>query len=149
MNRRIPLTALVLAATLLLGPAQAQTTKLKWAHGYETSEAFHRMAVSVAEDIKKRTNGRYDIAVFPASSLGKESDANLGVQTGTVDITTTGAAFASRVRGPYAIEVDAPYRVTAGEEEVQQDADAVDVRLDRRPAGAREQLRCEVQGRAG
>ena len=97
MNRRLPFVAL---AALCLGaalPAAAQTTKLKWAHGYETTEAFHRMALSVTEEVKKRTNGRYEIAVFPSSSLGKESDANLGVQTGTVDITTTGAAFASRV----------------------------------------------------
>ena len=71
-----------------LGLAQAQT-KLKWAHVYETSEPFHKNALWAAEEIKKRTNGRYDVQVFPASSLGKESDINQGLTLGTVDIIYT------------------------------------------------------------
>src|SRR5690349_20465815 len=61
-------------------------TKLKWAHVYETSEPYHKWSVWAADEIKKRTNGRYEIAVFPASSLGKESDINQGMTLGTVDI---------------------------------------------------------------
>ena len=77
------------------GLAQAQT-KLKWAHVYETSEAYHSSSVWAAEEIKKRTAGRYDIQVFPASTLGKESDINQGLQLGTVDIIISGASFAAR-----------------------------------------------------
>lgn len=84
-----------LAATLAVpGLAQAQT-KLKWAHVYETSEPYHRWSVWAAEEFKKRTNGKFEIQVFPASSLGKESDINQGLQLGTVDIILTGASFAS------------------------------------------------------
>ena len=61
--------------------AQAQT-KLKWAHVYETSEPFHKWSVWAGDEIKKRTNGRYEIQVFPASSLGKESDINQGLTLG-------------------------------------------------------------------
>ena len=71
--------------------AQAQT-KLKWAHVYETSEPFHKYSVWAGEEIKKRTNGKYEIQVFPASSLGKESDINQGLTLGTVDIILSGAA---------------------------------------------------------
>jgi tripartite ATP-independent transporter DctP family solute receptor len=78
-----------------MGIANAQT-KLKWAHVYETSEPYHKWSVWAAEEFKKRTNGRYEIQVFPASSLGKESDINQGLQLGTVDIILTGASFASR-----------------------------------------------------
>ena len=46
------------------------------------------------DEIKKRTNGRYDIDVFPASSLGKESDINQGLTLGTVDMIISGASFA-------------------------------------------------------
>ena len=63
---------LAVAATVALMvalPAAAQT-KLKWAHVYETSEPFHRWSVWAAGEIEKRTNGRYHIDVFPASSLG-------------------------------------------------------------------------------
>jgi len=74
--------------------AQAQT-KLKWAHVYETSEPYHKWSVWAADEFKKRTNGKYEIQVFPASSLGKESDINQGLTLGTVDIILTGASFAS------------------------------------------------------
>ena len=76
------------------GIANAQT-KLKWAHVYETSEPYHKWSVWAADEFKKRTNGKYEIQVFPASSLGKESDINQGLQLGTVDIILTGASFAS------------------------------------------------------
>lgn len=82
------------AAAALPGLAQAQT-KLKWAHVYETSEPYHKWSVWAAEEFKKKTNGKYEIQVFPASSLGKESDINQGLQLGTVDIILTGASFAS------------------------------------------------------
>ena len=91
-----------LAAPALFGIANAQT-KLKWAHVYETSEPFQKNAVWAAEEIKKRTNGRYDIQVFPASSLGKESDINQGLTLGTVDIIYTGASFAGRSYPPLSV----------------------------------------------
>lgn len=98
------LAACAVAATGLgqLGLAQAQT-KLKWAHVYETSEPFHKYSVWAAEEIKKRTNGKYDIQVFPASSLGKEADINQGLTLGTVDIVLTGASFAGRSYPPLAV----------------------------------------------
>lgn len=88
--------ACVLATGLAgqVGVASAQT-KLKWAHVYETSEPYHKWSVWAGEEFKKRTNGKYEIQVFPASSLGKESDINQGLQLGTVDIILTGASFAS------------------------------------------------------
>ena len=75
--------------------AQAQTT-LKWAHVYETSEPFHTESVWAAEEIAKRTDGRYKIDVFPASQLGKEADINQGLTLGTVDIIISGSSFAAR-----------------------------------------------------
>ncbi len=88
----------LLAATALLsgGLAQAQATKLKWAHVYETSEPYHTESVWAAEEIKKRTNGKFDIQVFPASTLGKETDINQGMQLGTVDMIISGPSFAAR-----------------------------------------------------
>jgi tripartite ATP-independent transporter DctP family solute receptor len=83
------------ALALASGTAVAQT-KLKWAHVYETSEPFHTESVWAADEIKKRTGGRYEIQVFPASSLGKETDINQGLQLGTVDIIISGLSFAAR-----------------------------------------------------
>jgi len=90
------LLSLVAAACLAAAlPASAQT-KLKWAHVYETSEPFHKWSAWAAQEIEKRTNGRYHIDVFPASSLGKESDLNQGLTLGTVDMIISGLSFAAR-----------------------------------------------------
>ena len=88
--------AWLIASALLLAPSLTfAQTKLKWAHVYETSEPYHKWSVWAGEEFKKKTNGKYEIQVFPASSLGKESDINQGLQLGTVDIILTGASFAS------------------------------------------------------
>src|SRR5689334_16099655 len=100
-------TAVAMLALALSTGAMAQT-KLKWAHVYETSEPYHTAAVWAAGEIKKRTNGRYDVEVFPASTLGKETDINQGLTLGTVDIIYTGQLFAGRTYGPLAIG-GAPY----------------------------------------
>src|SRR5947209_6584106 len=78
-------------------------TKLKWAHVYEATEPYHTAALWAADEIKKRTNGRYEIQVFPASTLGKETDINQGLTLGTVDIIYTGQLFAGRTFGPLEI----------------------------------------------
>ncbi len=87
--------AIAACALGLSGLASAQT-KLKWAHVYETSEAYHTQSVWAAEEIKKRTNGKFEIQVFPASSLGKETDINQGMLLGTVDMIISGPSFAAR-----------------------------------------------------
>jgi tripartite ATP-independent transporter DctP family solute receptor len=87
----------VLAAFALAAAAGAcAQTKLKWAHVYETSEPFHTSSVWAAEEIKKRSNGRYLIDVYPASQLGKENDINQGLTLGTVDIIISGSSFAAK-----------------------------------------------------
>jgi tripartite ATP-independent transporter DctP family solute receptor len=88
-------TAFAVGALLVAGPAAAQT-KLKWAHVYETGEPYHKWSVWAADEIRKRSNGRYDITVFPASSLGKESDINQGLTLGTIDMIISGTSFAAR-----------------------------------------------------
>ena len=94
----------VFAAVILAVAAGASAqTKLKWAHVYETTEPYHTAAVWAAGEIKKRTNGRYDVEVFPASTLGKETDINQGLTLGTVDIIYTGQLFAGRTYGPISI----------------------------------------------
>jgi tripartite ATP-independent transporter DctP family solute receptor len=96
LNRMLlTVAAVAVASVVAAGPAAAQT-KLKWAHVYETSEPFHKWSVWAGEEIKKRTNGKYDITVYPASQLGKETDINQGMQLGTVDIIISGLSFAAR-----------------------------------------------------
>jgi tripartite ATP-independent transporter DctP family solute receptor len=95
MNKSFIKTLLASAALAATTGAFAQT-KLKWAHVYETSEPFHTSSVWAAEEIKKRSNGRYLIDVYPASQLGKENDINQGLTLGTVDIIISGSSFAAK-----------------------------------------------------
>jgi len=99
----------VLAAALLfaaLGVAHA--VDLKWAHVYEEGSSYHKCAQWAAEEIGKKTDGRVNITVFPASQLGNESDINEGLTIGSVDIIYTGPNFAERDYGPIAIS-DYPF----------------------------------------
>jgi len=96
------LAAALAVAPLAIGAASATET-LKWAHVYETSTPYHKRAVWAADEIKKRTDGRYEIKVFPAASLGKEAEINEALSLGTVDMIYTGSTFVGRVHGPLAI----------------------------------------------
>ncbi|MGB7658714.1 MAG: TRAP transporter substrate-binding protein DctP, partial [Pseudolabrys sp.] len=102
-SRRLAQYLAILAATFIVtGPAQAQT-KFKWAHVYEVAEPYHANALWAADEIKKRTDGRYEIGVFPASQHGNENQINEGLGLGTVDIIYTGASFAGSIHKPLAI----------------------------------------------
>jgi tripartite ATP-independent transporter DctP family solute receptor len=106
MRRRT--TALALMAATALGlavsaaPAEAQT-KLKWAHVYETTEPFHTESVWAAQEIARRTDNRYQIDVYPASQLGKETDLNQGLTLGSVDMIISGSSFAARSFPPIGV----------------------------------------------
>src|SRR5690242_483430 len=78
-------------------------TKLKWAHVYETSEPFHTASVWAAQEIGKRTSNRYQIDVYPASQLGKETDINQGLALGSVDIIISGSSFAAKSYPPIGV----------------------------------------------
>src|SRR2546423_939485 len=106
-TRRAALGATLITAAGFAGPASAQT-KLKWAHVYEVAEPYHTEALWAAEEIKKRTNGRYEIGVSPASQLGNENQINEGLGLGTVDMIYTGVAFAASIHKSVGV-TNAPY----------------------------------------
>src|SRR5216684_902598 len=100
------LAALVLA---LAAPSAALgQQQLKFAHVYETSEPYHTWALWAAGEIARRTANRYTMDVFPASSLGNETQINQSLSLGTVDVIYTGQAFAARTYPPLGIG-GAPY----------------------------------------
>lgn len=99
--------ALMVVAATASGLAEAGE-KVRWAHVYEPSEPYHKWSEWAAEEINKRSNGRFEVEVFPASTLGKEADLNQGLTLGTVDIIYTGQSFAAQTYGPLALS-DAPY----------------------------------------
>jgi tripartite ATP-independent transporter DctP family solute receptor len=108
MMRRLKVLSLA-AVTLAACPSLTLgQTKLKWAHVYEVGEPYHTEALWAAEEIKKRTGGKFQIDVFPASQLGNENQINEALGLGTVDMIYTGVAFAGSIHKPIAI-TNAPY----------------------------------------
>src|SRR3954464_1873990 len=106
--RRALVGAGLMAAVLALaGPASAQT-KLKWAHVYEVNEPYHTEALWAADEIKKRTNGKYEIGVFPASQLGNENQINEGLGPGHPEMIYPGGPFPGWIHKPIAI-TNAPF----------------------------------------
>ena len=100
-NVQIALASGVLAV-VGAGTALAQT-ELKWGHVYEAQSPYHEWAERAADTFEERTDGRYVIEVFPASSLGKQTDLAEGLSLGAVDIIYDGQFFAGRRYGPMAI----------------------------------------------
>jgi len=78
----------------LATPIRAQGAKLKWAHVYETGEPYHTDALWAAAEIASRTNGKYQIEVFPASQLGNENQINEAL--GHKPIAITNAPYVLR-----------------------------------------------------
>ncbi|MDD1783628.1 sialic acid TRAP transporter substrate-binding protein SiaP [Enterovibrio sp. ZSDZ35] len=110
MNSRMLLKRVVLlvvgfsiAVLGLFSPMSMAAEKLKWAHVYETSTPYHSWALWAADEIKKRTGGKYEVQVYPAASLGKENEINESLSLGTIDIIYTGSTFVGRSFGPLAI----------------------------------------------
>ncbi len=94
--KSIQIKLLLAAAVLAAGSAAFAQTKLKWGHVYEPGEPFHRHAVWAAEEIRKRSNGKYQIDVYPASQLGRDNDLMQGLAMGAVDLTLSGSSFAAK-----------------------------------------------------
>lgn len=101
-TRCLALGSAVVLAAVMAGAASAQT-RLRWAHVYEITEPFHTEALWAAGEIKKRSNGKFDIEVFPASRLGNENQLNEGLGLGTVDIVYVGINFAAATYKPLGI----------------------------------------------
>lgn len=91
-----------LVASVMSGPASAQK-KLRWAHVYEVTEPFHTEALWAAAELRKRSNGRFAIEVFPASQLGNESQLSEALGSGSIDIVYVGINFAATTYRPLGI----------------------------------------------
>ena len=98
----------LIASSLAVASTAFAKKELRFAHVYEVKTPYHEAALRAAEEVEKKTDGRYAIKVFPASSLGKEQAINEGISLGTIDIIYTGCGFASRSFGPIGIS-DYPF----------------------------------------
>ena len=97
-----------LAAGMLATSALAADTTLKLGHLANEDNPWHKASVKFGDELKRLTDGRIEVEVYPNESLGKEIDLINGMQLGTVDMTITGeslqnwAPMAALLAVPYA-----------------------------------------------
>jgi len=97
-----------LAAGMLATSALAADMTLKLGHLANEDNPWHKASVKFGDELKRLTDGRIEVEVYPNESLGKEIDLINGMQLGTVDMTITGeslqnwAPMAALLAVPYA-----------------------------------------------
>lgn len=106
----ILMTFVVSSVAYLFSKGKSEQRTLRWAHVYEVNTPYHKQALQAARAFEEKTNGRYRILVFPASTLGKEAGLNEAIQLGAVDMIYTGATLASADYPPLVIS-DYPYTI--------------------------------------
>ncbi|HEY6431369.1 MAG TPA: TRAP transporter substrate-binding protein DctP [Acetobacteraceae bacterium] len=107
---RLPI---ILGAALLplLGTRRAasqQVYKLRLGHPLAPADAANTAMVSLADNLKKKSNGRIEVTVFPADQLGAQADVGEMVRQGASVIQLTDALFLGQYV-PDAAILQAPY----------------------------------------
>jgi C4-dicarboxylate-binding protein DctP len=69
--------------------ASSDAVELRLSHPAAETHLYHLASVKFAEEIEKRTDGRYKIKIFPLNQLGKQEEVTEGVQLGTVAMAVT------------------------------------------------------------
>ena len=87
--------------------AEMEPVMYKLSHSYETSTPFHSGAMWAAEEIAKRTDGRYTIDVFPSGTLGTEREVEEALTIGTVDMAFVGPGHMAQTYAPISIHLAA------------------------------------------
>lgn len=105
--KRVAIVTAAVTGLMVPGAAVAQQT-LKFAHVYEANTLYNEAALWIAEQIEERTDGAYEVEVFPSSQLGNEETITEGLQIGSIQMAFTGPTFLGQFHGPMAIS-EAPF----------------------------------------
>ena len=89
-RRHFLIQAAALAATGLAPAAFAQSAefKLKFANNLPVTHPLNLRAREATDAIRKETNGRVDIQIFPGNQLGSDTDMLSQVRSGAIDFMT-------------------------------------------------------------
>ena len=90
-----------------------RSIKMKFANYYHPSHRNAETAAQFCEEMKKRTNGRVEIAYFPGGTLATHPKMFQAVSTGVADIGLANLA-ATRGRFPAMEAMDLPFGFPSG-----------------------------------
>jgi tripartite ATP-independent transporter DctP family solute receptor len=85
---KLTLSTALIAAGL---SAQAQVTKIRFAHAGPEATSQHTAALEFAKLVKERSGGKLEVQVFPGSQLGNDSTVIGAVRGGTIDMMMAGS----------------------------------------------------------
>jgi TRAP-type transport system periplasmic protein len=90
-------SAAAVGSSMLAPVARAQTAqyKLKYAHNLAASHPLNIRAKEAADAIRKETNGRVDLQIFPNGQMGTDTDMLSQVRSGAIDFLTQGGVVVS------------------------------------------------------
>ncbi len=87
MKKFLAVLMVVSLLSCLAGSAfAADTIKLKLGINDPDTSNYYRGAKAIADEVKKATKGRVEIAVFPSGQLGNERELVEGAMMGTIDM---------------------------------------------------------------
>ncbi len=64
-----------------------EKTTIRLGHGQTLTSAAHRSMVRMAEEILKKSDGTFEVLIFPANQLGNERDLAEGLSQGIIDMS--------------------------------------------------------------
>ena len=81
---------------------------LKFAHVYEPDTVYNEAALEVKKLLEERSNGRFEVQIFPSSQLGNEEAITEGLKMDSIQLAYSGPTFLGQFYPPIAIS-EAPY----------------------------------------
>ena len=93
-----------LAATALFAASGFAATTIKIGHVLNTDHSWHKNLAGFANDVKKETEGRVTIQLYPSGQLGNEKDMVEGLTFGTVDGGLIGGGSFQSIDPKFGIE---------------------------------------------
>lgn len=96
LNRRklVTLSATALAAPLFAPHiARAAARKLRVGHNNTTTSSFHIGSVAFQKYVMEKSDGRYEVEIFPSAQLGNDVQLVKSVADGTLDMTISGTSL--------------------------------------------------------
>lgn len=87
MQTRKFLLAVAVAVLSLVPAFGAEKTTIRLGHGQTLTSAAHLSLVRMAEEVNRKSDGTFEILIFPANQLGNERDLAEGLSQGIIDMS--------------------------------------------------------------
>jgi tripartite ATP-independent transporter DctP family solute receptor len=94
LTKKVPVFIAILAAGMLFSTCRIEKKQkvLKMAHILDQSHSVHKAMIYMAEQVRKKSNGKLTIQVYPSGQLGNERECLELLQIGSLAMTKVSAA---------------------------------------------------------